>query len=96
MGCSIISTQTPLGFRVRDSAELWRDKSLLLTFERTATYSNNQLNWGGRALAIILSFCHREVLLQHTAGGDKTGRDGGLSAPRFLTWAYDLLILKLW
>lgn len=46
MGCSIISTQTPLGFRVRDSAELWRDKSLLLTFERTATYSNNQLNWG--------------------------------------------------
>lgn len=35
--CSNISAQAPLGFRVRDSLEWWRDKSLLLTFERMAT-----------------------------------------------------------
>lgn len=46
---SIIPTQTPLGFRVRDSTERRRDKSLLLTFERTATYSNN-LKRGGETV----------------------------------------------
>lgn len=44
--CSIIPGQTPLGVRVRDSIKQWRDKSLLLTFERTATYSNNPLRGG--------------------------------------------------
>lgn len=46
---SIIPTQTPLGFRVRDSTERRRDKSLLLTFERTATYSNNPKRGGETA-----------------------------------------------
>lgn len=71
MGCSIISTQTPLGFRVRDSAELWRDKSLLLTFERTATYSNNQLNWGAGGVActgynieLATEKCSSNILLE--------------------------------
>lgn len=53
--CSIISAQTPLGFRVRDSIEWWRDKSLLLTFERIATYSNNPPR-GEVELPVILGF----------------------------------------
>ena len=46
--CSIISAQTPLGLRVRDSIARWRDKSLFLTFERIATYNNNPAKegWG--------------------------------------------------
>lgn len=66
---SIIPTQTPLGFRVRDVTERRRDKSLLLTFERTATYSNNPKRGGetcGRCVAILGSFffviCHKGKL----------------------------------
>lgn len=47
--CSIISAQTPLGFRVRDCIVRWRDKSPLLTFERITTFSNNPLRGGSRA-----------------------------------------------
>lgn len=37
---------------MRDSIERWRDKSLLLTFERIATYSNNPLRGGGIGVGV--------------------------------------------
>lgn len=67
--CSIIPTQTPLGVRVRDSIEQWRDKSLLLTFERTATYSHNPLrggDWRGRR-----GYGHTEVLNREAANSSR-------------------------
>lgn len=81
--CSIIPAQTPLGFRVRDSMKQWRDKSLPLTFERIATYSNNPLRGGGfggevegHCMAILgfLLSLQSSRQFQHTAGKDKTGR----------------------
>lgn len=59
---SIIPTQTPLGFRLRDSTERRRDKSLLLTFERTATYSNN-LKRGGETAGDVWPSCLFGVFL---------------------------------
>lgn len=98
MGRSIISTQTPLGFRVRDTAELWRDKSLLLTFERTATYSNNQLRGGGGWAGHNIEF-FTFATEKHSSNTllEEIRLEGheGLSTPlEFATWVYDLLIIR--
>lgn len=68
---------------MRDSTEQWRDKSLPLTFERIATYSNNPLRGGGiggeveghcmAILGFLLSLQRSSRQFQHTAGEDKTG-----------------------
>lgn len=58
-GCSIISTQTPLGLRVRDSE---RDKSPVLTFEAAMASGNNPPGWGWRTEGVVAEKTERNSL----------------------------------